>query len=256
MRKFLKNKFVVLIITIIVLSIVYLGVNKAIKQYNFTNDDDIVTEEGGEYSSKEVNLVLEEYLDENDVESDEIKGGEIENGENVQEDNNEGEENGTNSENKIYVYITGEVNVPGVVILNENSRIVDAINAAGGTTSNANVSKVNLAYVLKDGMKVNIPNDGDLKNNLDFEYITMSSGDGKNDASVSGSNSSHSIGIVNINTATQTELETLPGVGPSIALKIINYRNENGRFSSIEEIKNVSGIGDSKFEDLKKYITV
>ena len=65
MRKFLKNKFVVLIITIIVLSIVYLGVNKAIKQYNFTNDDDIVTEEGGEYSSKEVNLVLEEYLDEN-----------------------------------------------------------------------------------------------------------------------------------------------------------------------------------------------
>lgn len=256
MREFLKNKFVVLIITIIVLSIVYLGVNKAIKQYNFTNDDDIVTEEGGEYSSEEVNLVLEEYLDENDVESDEIKGGEIENGENVQEDNNEGEENGTNSENKIYVYITGEVNVPGVVILNENSRIVDAINAAGGTTSNANVSKVNLAYVLKDGMKVNIPNDGDLKNNLDFEYITMSSGDGKNDAYVSESNNSHSVGIVNINTATQTELETLPGVGPSIALKIINYRNENGRFSSIEEIKNVSGIGDSKFEDLKKYITV
>ena len=205
----------------------------------------------------------------------------------MEEDDKEREENGTNSENKIYVYITGEVNVPGVVILNENSRIVDAINAAGGTTSKANVSKVNLAYVLKDGMKVNIPNDADLRNNPDFEYITMSSGDGKNDASswivssggsygsdlngtgsengqngggssgnISGSNSSHSIGVVNINTATQTELETLPGIGPSIALKIINYRNENGRFSSIEEIKNVSGIGDSKFEALKKYITV
>lgn len=288
MKKFFKNKFVVLTITIVVLSVVYFRVNKAIKQYNFSNDDDIVSEnEGGEYSNEEVNLVLEEDFDGNAVESDEFEGGGSENVENVEEDDKEREENGTNSENKIYVYITGEVNVPGVVILNENSRIVDAINAAGGTTSKANVSKVNLAYVLKDGMKVNIPNDADLRNNPDFEYITMSSGDGKNDASswivssggsygsdlngtgsengqngggssgnISGSNSSHSIGVVNINTATQTELETLPGIGPSIALKIINYRNENGRFSSIEEIKNVSGIGDSKFEALKKYITV
>ena len=288
MKKFFKNKFVVLTITIVVLSVVYFRVNKAIKQYNFSNDDDIVSEnEGGEYSNEEVNLVLEEDFDGNDVERDEFEGGGSENVENVEKDDKEREENGTNSENKIYVYITGEVSVPGVVILNENSRIVDAINAAGGTTSKANVSKVNLAYVLKDGMKVNIPNDADLRNNPDFEYITMSSGDGRNDASsgivssggsygsdlngtgsengqngggssenISGSNSSHSIGVVNINTATQTELETLPGIGPSIALKIINYRNENGRFSSIEEIKNVSGIGDSKFEALKKYITV
>lgn len=288
MKKFFKNKFVVLTITIVVLSVVYFRVNKAIKQYNFSNDDDIVSEnEGGEYSNEEVNLVLEEDFDGNDVESDEFEGGGSENVENVEKDDKEREENGTNSENKIYVYITGEVNVPGVVILNENSRIVDAINAAGGTTSKANISKVNLAYVLKDGMKVNIPNDADLRNNPDFEYITMSSGDGRNDASSGivssggsyesdwngygsetgvneggssgnalGSSSAHSIGLVNINTATQTELETLPGIGPSIALKIINYRNENGRFSSIEEIKNVSGIGDSKFEALKKYITV
>ena len=60
--------------------------------------------------------------------------------------------------------------------------------------------------------------------------------------------------IVNINTATQTELETLPGIGPSLALKIINYRKENGKFSSIEDIKNVSGIGEAKFNNIKEYI--
>lgn len=60
--------------------------------------------------------------------------------------------------------------------------------------------------------------------------------------------------LVNINTATQTELETLPGIGPSIALKIINYRKENGKFSNVEELKNVNGIGDNKFEAMKKYV--
>lgn len=257
MKMFLKNKYVMLTIIIAILSIVYFAVNKAIKQYNYTNNDDIVTEEKvEEHSDEESNLVLEDDLDE---ENDGYDGGNA--------DNNQDGGNDTNSENKIYVYITGEVNVPGVVILNENSRIIDAIDAAGGTTSKANISKVNLAYVLKDGMKINIPNDSDLKNNSDFEYITMSSGDGRNDASsgitasgngsngeksesalvgggsaenTSGSSSSHSTGLVNINTATQTELETLPGIGPSIALKIINYRNDNGRFSAIEDIKNVS----------------
>lgn len=187
---------------------------------------------------------------------------------------------GSEGENKgkIYIYITGEVNVPGVVILNEGSRIVDAINAAGGTTAKANITKVNLVYVLEDGMKINIPNDNDLKNNSDFEYITLNSGDGgredyyggdsstgsssSNISSSNGSNSSISseserrYSVVNINTATQTELETLPGIGPSLALKIINYRKTNGKFSSIEEIKNVSGIGESKFESLKRYIKV
>ena len=103
-----------------------------------------------------------------------------------------------------------------------------------------------------------------MKKGSDFEYITMNSGDGKNDNILENDDnlnnttdkSSTNKSKVNINTAPQTELETLPGIGPSIALKIINYRNENGKFSSIDEIKNVSGIGDSKFENIKKYITV
>ncbi len=186
-----------------------------------------------------------------------------------------GSGDGSGDESKIYVYITGEVNVPGVVILNENSRIVDAINSAGGTTAKADISKVNLVYVLEDGMKINIPDSDDLKNNPDFEYITMSSGDGASDVSgrsdgagsgssgtgggdktSSGGSFSSGYSVVNINTATQTELETLPGIGPSLALKIIKYRNENGKFSSIDEIKNVSGIGDAKFENMKSLITV
>lgn len=254
MKKILKNKFVLLTVIAIILSIIYILVNKAIKQYDFSKNGEIVTEENEENklnsdnkSDKDSNKDLisenEEKLNEIDVNNDEEADNNIE------------------SEDIIYVYITGEVNEPGVVKLNKNSRIIDAIDAAGGTTDKADISKVNLAYVLKDGMKVNIPNAVDLKNNSDFEYITMSSGDGKNDEASdllkdiennnvsNGVNSGtkeksygnvHGITVVNINTATQTELETLPGVGPSIALKIINYRNENGGFSSIEDIKNVS----------------
>ena len=283
MKKFLKNKFVVLTIIVVFFSIIYAWTNKAIKQYNFTNNEDIITEEKWEENfDEETNLGVEESGNDKDEEGDGIESDDSENGKEGKEIDDEGE-NDTISIQKINVYITGEVNVPGVVILNENSRIIDAINSAGGPTTKANISKVNLAYVLKDGMKVNIPNDNDLKNNPNFEYITMSSGDGRSDehcamtssgndssggglesglnagdsnGKTSGSSSAHSISLVNINTATQTELETLPGIGPSIALKIINYRKENGKFAAIEDIKNVSGIGDSKFETLKKYITV
>ena len=245
MKKFLKNKFVVLTIIIVLLSIIYAWTNKAIKQYNFTNNKDIITEEKWEENfDEETNLGVEESGNDKDEEGDGIESDDSENGKEGKEIDDDGEKD-TISTQKIYVYITGEVNVPSVVMLNENSRIIDAIN------------------VLKDGMKVNIPNDNDLKNNSNFEYITMSSGDGRNDENdgasdgkIFGSSSAHSISFVNINTATQTELETLPGIGPSIALKIINYRKENGKFAAIEDIKNVSGIGDSKFEDIKKYITV
>lgn len=315
LRKLSKNKFVVLAICIIIVSLVYIGVQKAIDNYAFNKNADVVSEEeslngsneeknlegsdgegtGGDYVKKEgqfekseIDLELDGDLDgegANGAGGDGI--GVADSGETgTSNQTNAGEGNGGSdnigrvggNSGKIYIYITGEVNVPGVVILNEGSRIVDAINAAGGTTAKANVTKVNLVYVLEDGMKVNIPNDNDLKNNPDFEYITLNSGDGgredyyggvsstggssSNGSASNSSNSSAGDGserkysVVNINTATQTELETLPGIGPSLALKIINYRKDNGKFSSIEEIKNVSGIGESKFESLKRYITV
>lgn len=261
MKKFLKNKKILIAIIVILLSGLYIISNKAVKNYN----NDIITEENAssDLSEEEMNVVTE---DENDTKD---------NGENGEENADFQDEDtlGTNQEQvnenteKIYVYVTGQVNIPGVVILNKGSRIADAINAAGGTTSKANTTKINLVYILEDGMKVNVPSNDDLKKDSNFEYITKDSGEGAGDANNLNTDSNSSgtssntkrertSSIVNINTATQTELETLPGIGPSTALKIINYRKENGKFSSIEDLKNVNGIGDNKFEALKKYITV
>ena len=272
LKKLIKNKFFILSIGIIILICIYLFAQKAIDNYFFNTNSDILVEGEEENSSGEKKLEnneadvknkedkenLSEILEDNvEFVGDDV---EISKGDNIKksEESKNMNDNEIIDEKKIFIYITGEVINPGVVILNEGSRIVDAINAAGGTTSNANIKKVNLVFVLEDGMKVNIPNNSDLKSNADFEYITFNSGDGGNDVNSEStkSNYSKSNDIVNINTATQTELESLPGIGPSLALKIINYRKENGKFSSIDEIKNVSGIGDSKFEEMKKYINI
>lgn len=154
---------------------------------------------------------------------------------------------------KIYIHIIGEVNNEGIVELEEGSRIIDAIEKAGGVTENADVSKVNLAFELSDGQKVRIPSLNE--NNEDNQYVTEDSGvEVLNEEQGIGGMSSNN--KVNINTASQTELETLTGIGPSIAAKIIKYREENGKFKNIEDLKNVSGIGDSKFEGLKDEIKV
>lgn len=274
-KNFLKNKYIWIGIIVISLIIIYIISEKILK----TNGVEISQEETDEINSEQIsNENIIPNLQEESV--SEIEETIITENTNTEENNLETTEVNTNQENeqiykntesseKIYVYITGEVNSPGVVLLDNGSRIVDAIEAAGGVTDKANITKVNLVYILQDGMKINIPNQNDLKNNENFEYITMSSGDEKNDANINNSTSNTSseesssnkesafkISVVNINTATQTELETLPGIGPSLALKIINYRKENGKFSSIEDIKNVSGIGDAKFENIKNYIRV
>ena len=211
----------------------------------------------------EINSNIEDENFENKIEKEninEIEDIETEESKIPNEDVKINEEN--NNSTDVCIYITGEVNNVGVYYLKEGSRIIDAINSAGGTTDKANISKINLAYVLKDGMKINIPNDNDLKNNPNFEFITSSSGDGINDVAneineeIVSKETTNKIDVVNINTASQTELETLPGIGPSLALRIIEYRKENGGFKNIEDIKNVSGIGDSRFNDIKNYIKV
>lgn len=156
--------------------------------------------------------------------------------------------NETKEKNKIILHITGEVNSPGIIEIEEGSRLANAIEAAGGLTENADINKINLAYVVKDGQKINIPN----VNSVDTSsYITEDIGE---NIIIEDINSNTN--LVNINTATQTELETLTGIGPSTALKIIKYREENGKFTTIEDIKNVPGIGDSKFESIKEEICV
>lgn len=275
LKKFLKNKNVWIIVIVVFLIVLYFVTENILNNNNLEieqdNEDEIISNQENTNENIEINLTEEsvnEIEEENIAESESTH--ETQNTQEIQ-DEQEDKQIYKNAENNeiIYVYITGEVNNPGVVLLNSGSRIVDAIEAAGGVTNKANISKVNLVYVLQDGMKVNIPNNTDLKNNENFEYITMSSGDEKNDAntgnssttitsesSSSNNESAFKISIVNINTATQTELETLPGIGPSLALRIVNYRKENGKFSSIEDIKNVSGIGEAKYEDIKNYIKI
>lgn len=152
--------------------------------------------------------------------------------------------------NMIIVHITGAINKQGIVELKQGSRIADAIEKAGGSLETADLDKVNLAYVLEDGQKVYIPKIGD---EIEvFEYITEGSG---NNVIIDDEDKRDDTQI-NINKASQTELELLPGIGPSIALKIIEYREENGKFDNIEDIRNVTGIGDSKYNNIKDKICV
>ena len=168
--------------------------------------------------------------------SEYITGNIIEN--NIDEDKNK----------EIVVHITGEVKKEGIVYLKEGDRVIDAIKKAGGETKNADLSQVNLAYVLSDGQKIYIPS----KNENIEEYIIEESSENNNRSQTNETKNEK----VNINHANETELDTLPGIGPSISKKIIKYREENGKFNNIEDIKNVSGIGDSKYEEIKNYITV
>ena len=158
-----------------------------------------------------------------------------------------------NETSKILVHISGAVKSEGVVELEENSRVADAIELAGGVTENAYMRDVNLAEPLEDGMKVYIPSKDEIKEQEEISYNTSGSSivNEKSKNIESRKNSK-----ININEATKEELDTLPGIGESTANKIINYRNEHGKFKTIEEIKEVSGIGDSKYEQIKDLIEV
>ena len=150
--------------------------------------------------------------------------------------------------NSIVVYICGAVKNTKVVTLKENSRICDAIDAVGGLTNDADLTNINLAYPLEDGEKIYIPKKGEL---LEEEHILSSTPQSYSTYFNTSSNKK-----ININSATQTELETLPGIGPSTALKILEHKKNNGNFSSIEDIKDIPGIGESKYESIKDYIKV
>ena len=130
---------------------------------------------------------------------------------------------------KIIIYIIGCVKNPGVYELNVDSRVSDAVDAAGGLLETADLTKINLAYKLEDGQKITIPSIND-KTDDDSTYEDFITDSPENTISQTNLTNSSKSNIVNINSATQTELETLPGIGPSIANKIISYRNENGNF--------------------------
>lgn len=158
-----------------------------------------------------------------------------------------------NIEEKIVIYITGAVKNEGIYDMKKNSRIADSIEKAGGLTEEANIENINLAYILEDGIKIHIPKKNENINEIEDhtnEYLS------KENSISEGSKNTNNDEKININKATQTELETLPGIGPSTAIRIVEYRKEHGKFNSIEDIKKISGIGDRKFSQIKDLIKI
>ena len=192
-----------------------------------------------EYSSMDLEATVVEKS-ENIVESEGKNTSENVNNNQVTEDKEE-----------IAVHITGEVKKQGIIYLEKGSRVADAIKKAGGETKDADLSQINLAYILQDGQKIYVPN----KNDKISQYITEKSGNNDTEENTT-SNSNKEDKKVNINTANQSELDQLPGIGPSIAQKIIEYREENGNFKNIQELQNVKGIGNAKYEEIKDNVTV
>ena len=159
----------------------------------------------------------------------------------------------------IFVYVTGGVNKPGMVELVEDKtlRVADAVEACGGLLPTADVNNINLAETLSDGQHIRIPErivEQNVQSQLD-NYDTPQSS--VNTISNVGSGKiTDSGGMVNINTATSEELQTLNGIGPKMAARIIEYRQNNGAFKTIEDIQNVRGIGEKTFDKLKSRIKV
>jgi competence protein ComEA len=142
----------------------------------------------------------------------------------------------------ITVYVCGSVKKVTNVTLPKDSRVEDAIKLAGGVTENAELNGINMAQKLSDEDMVYVPKKGEtIEAGTNNTYVTPSPA---------------KKGKLNINKATVDQLDTLPGVGPSIAQKIVDYRISRGGFKSIEELNNVSGIGEEKYKDIKNLITV
>ena len=144
---------------------------------------------------------------------------------------------GLQEKNELTVHVAGAVSHPGVVLLEEGDRVIDAIVAAGGPLSEADLEKLNLAQAVQDGQKITVPVEGATEN-------TLAPGTGDEGKKI------------NLNTSSQRELEELPGIGPTLAERIIAYREKKGGFNSVDELKQVSGIGDKKLEEIRDLVEI
>lgn len=148
----------------------------------------------------------------------------------------------------LYVHVLGAVAKPGLYELSSGTRVVDAVAAAGGFTPDANQAGVNLARLLTDGEQLVVPKVGE----------APAAGATANGAAggVGGAGGGTAVGAkINLNTATEAELETLPRVGPAMAARIMQWKKANGRFTTIDDLMNVTGIGEKTFEALKDLVT-
>ena len=156
------------------------------------------------------------------------------------------------ADSKIKVDVEGAVASPGLYELEADARAGDAIEAAGGLTADAANASVNLAQVLTDGQQLYVPTTQEVQEQTSTGSAQQQSGS-TGSATATGDASQ---GKININTATADELQELSGIGPTLAQRIVDYREANGAFASIEDLKNVSGIGDTRFAAIKDSICV
>ena len=140
-------------------------------------------------------------------------------------------------EELVVVHVAGMVNAPGVYELKAGSRVKDAVEAAGGAVEGADLDSLNLAALVSDGEKIYVARPGEA-------------------APEDQSGGTGPVGKVNINSASQAQLEELPGVGPVLATRIVEHRQKKGRFTSIRQLMEVEGIGQKKYESLKDLVSV
>lgn len=157
----------------------------------------------------------------------------------------------TSTPGPIRVYVNGQVAKENVYELPPGSRVDAAIEAAGGFTDEANTAVVNLAQPLSDGVQIYVPA---IDENVPAPVTLVNNPD--TSPTAANSKGTTAVGLININTATIEELDSLPGIGPSTAERIIAHRESSGPFAAIENIMDVTGIGEAKFEKIKDQITV
>lgn len=215
-----------------------------------------------------VYMVYSAVSDDEIVLIDSIDGGdgdtdiaEDENGGLISDTNTDIDDGGSSTAAKIYVDVGGSVYAPQVVVLDEGARIYEAIEAAGGTLSDAETKYMNMAEVCEDGAKIYVPSSEEVAEQKNAggsnELFATSSGILTTQSSAgSGASSANYSGKVNINTADTAQLQTLNGIGPSMAQRIVDYRNANGKFSSVNDLTNVSGIGDKTLAKIIENICV
>lgn len=225
----MKNKIKINIFLILL----FLSTGIIIYKLNIEDDVYVVSESKETYKEKAV----QEY-NENE------KNNEVSE-ESINKSNIEESINKSNIEKVITVHISGEIVNPGVVTIESNNRLSDAVDKLGGVTEDADLNRINLAIKLEDEKHYIIPKLVEDDNNLyDEKENNLQSENNTN------------LNKININKATIQDLDKLPGIGEATANKILNYREENGEFKSIEDIKNVNGIGIKKYEQIKNEISV
>lgn len=157
----------------------------------------------------------------------------------------------TSLNDKVTIYISGEVKNPGVVELKYDARLADGVDLCGGLTEGANLNGINLAMKIKDEGHYIIPKVGE-----ETKDTVVNDNEYRNENNTLNEPESNNDNKININTADLSELDSLPGFGQVTAQKIIEYRQEHTKFNSIEELMNIKGIGEKKFNNVKDYIYV